>query len=216
MQDKLSELGIKYGTDKASHHQFTPFYNSVLEKHREEFTNVMEIGILTNASLKMWEEYFPNANIVGVDNEVREEHKTDRTSIFLADQSQPHQLERVIDLTTKEYDMILDDGSHLAPHQYISWATLFKYIKPGGYYIIEDLHCNYFPKWPMWRDNNVIITPLEAVSTLRAELSGDDEVFRYQYISDEDAAYIKEHTESVEIFDRTGEYDSITCIIRKK
>lgn len=210
MTDKLTELGLLYGTDKAGHHQFTPFYNSVLEKHKEEFTNVMEIGILTNASLRMWEDFFPNATIVGVDNEVRQEYEADRVKIFLADQSQPNQLERVIDLTTNEYDMILDDGSHLAPHQYISWATLFKYVKPGGYYIIEDLHCNYFPKWQDWRDNNVIITPLEAVQSLK------DGEFRYQYLSEEDAAYIQEHTDSVEIFDRTGEYDSITCIIKKK
>lgn len=210
MSDKLTELGLHYGTDKATHHKFTPFYNSILEKHREEFKHVMEIGILTNASLKMWEDYFPNATITGVDNEVRQEHKTNRTAIFLADQSQPHQLERVIELTTSEYDMILDDGSHLAPHQYISWATLFKYVKPGGYYIIEDLHCNYFPKWPDWRDNNVMITPLEAVQSLK---EGE---FNYQYLSDEDAAYIQEHTDWVEIFDRTGEYDSITCIIKKK
>jgi hypothetical protein len=50
MTDKLSELGLHYGTDKAGHHQFTPFYNEHLEKHRDEFKNVMEIGILTNAS----------------------------------------------------------------------------------------------------------------------------------------------------------------------
>ncbi len=210
MTDKLSELGLHYGTDKAGHHQFTPFYNEHLEKHRDEFRNVMEIGILTNASLRMWEDYFPNATIVGVDNEVREEYQADRVKIFLADQSQPAQLERVIELTTKEYDMILDDGSHLVPHQYISWATLFQYVKPGGYYIIEDLHCNYFPKWPDWRDNDVIITPLEALQSLK------DGEFRYQYISDKDAAYLEAHVDSIEIFDRTGNYDSITAIITKK
>ena len=210
MTDQLSELGLKYGTDKAGHHQFTPFYNSILEEHRDEFTNVMEIGILTNASLRMWEDYFPNATIVGVDNEVREEYQANRVKIFLADQSQPHQLQRVIDETTTEYDMILDDGSHLCRHQYISWATLFKHVKPGGYYIIEDLHCNFFPKWPDWRDNDVVITPLEAVQSLK---EGE---FRSQYLSDEDYNYIKEHTEWVEIFDRTEEYDSITAVIKKK
>lgn len=210
MEDVLSQLGIKYGTDKADVHQFTPFYNSHLEKHREDFKYVMEIGILTNASLKMWQDYFPNATIVGVDNEVREEYVSDRTKIFLADQSQPFQLERVIDLTTKEYDMILDDGSHIVSHQYISWGTLFPYVKSGGYYIIEDLHCNFFPKWPLWNDKDVMISTLEAVESLK---EGE---FRYQYLTDEQAQYIQDNTESVEIFDRTGEYDSITAIIKKK
>ena len=210
MTDVLSQLGIKYGTDKAEHHQFTPFYNSHLEKHRDEFKNVMEIGILTNASLRMWEDYFTNATIVGVDNEVRQEYEADRVKIFLADQSQPHQLQRVIDQTTTEYDMILDDGSHLVPHQYISWGTLFPYVKSGGYYIIEDLHCNFFPKWPDWKNNDVMINALEAVQSLK---EGE---FRYQYLTDEQAQYIQDNTESVEIFDRTGEYDSISAIIKKK
>ena len=106
--------------------------------------------------------------------------------------------------------MILDDGSHLVPHQYISWGTLFPYVKSGGYYIIEDLHCNFFPKWPDWKNNDVMISALEAVESLK---EGE---FRYQYLTDEQAAYIQDNTESVEIFDRTGEYDSITALIKKK
>lgn len=211
MEDILSKLGFKYGTDKVVHHQFTPFYNHYLEPHRNEFEHVMEIGVLNNSSLQMWEEYFPNATIVGVDNQVKKHFEGGRRKIFLADQSIPSHLLSVIENTTNDYDLIIDDGSHLVPHQYITLATLFKHVKPGGYYILEDLHCNYFPKWPEWHDHNVVITPLEALKSLKSTKK-----LIHQYISEEDALYIEDNTEWVEIFDRNGEYDSITAIIKKK
>lgn len=39
--------------------------------------------------------------------------------------------------------MIVDDGSHIPSHQMASWHYLFKTLKPGGIYVIEDLHTSY-------------------------------------------------------------------------
>ena len=36
-------------------------------------------------------------------------------------------------------DFILEDGSHFHHHQMISFGALFKYVKSGGYYILEDI-----------------------------------------------------------------------------
>jgi hypothetical protein len=55
-----------------------------------------------------------------------------------------------------------------------------------------------------------MITTLEAVQSLK---EGE---FRYQYLPDDQAQYIQDNIESIEIFDRTGEYDSITALIKKK
>ena len=38
-----------------------------------------------------------------------------------------------------QFDMILDDGQHFIDHQLKSFDILFKNVKPGGYYIIEDI-----------------------------------------------------------------------------
>ena len=40
------------------------------------------------------------------------------------------------------FDIILDDGSHIVEHMILSFNTLFKYVKPGGFYIIEDIKKN--------------------------------------------------------------------------
>jgi cephalosporin hydroxylase len=174
---------------------------------------ILEIGLCDGKSLRTWYEYLPNSIIIGLDIDDKPEHNNDRVFTFKLDQSDPKQLENFAKECKEKgymFDMILDDGSHIVQHQYISWGALFPYVKSGGYYIIEDLHCNFFPKWELWKDNDVMITTLEAVQSLK---EGE---FRYQYLPDDQAQYIQDNIESIEIFDRTGEYDSITALIKKK
>jgi hypothetical protein len=38
------------------------------------------------------------------------------------------------------FDVIIDDASHASRHQQIALDVLFSFVKPGGLYIIEDLH----------------------------------------------------------------------------
>lgn len=42
-------------------------------------------------------------------------------------------------------DVVLDDGSHVAGHQRVSFETLFPLLNAGGLYIIEDMHTSYWP-----------------------------------------------------------------------
>ena len=65
--DILTQLALKYGTDKASH-RFTRHYNMLFCKGRNDVRRVLEVGVFGGASIKMWHEYFPNATIFGVDN----------------------------------------------------------------------------------------------------------------------------------------------------
>ena len=64
----LDELALKYGTDKGSqYHNYCNKYDKILFPLREKFTNILEIGVANGSSVRMWEEYFPNATIHGVD-----------------------------------------------------------------------------------------------------------------------------------------------------
>ncbi len=42
-------------------------------------------------------------------------------------------------------DVVLDDGSHIATLQRISFEALFPMLPDGGLYIIEDTHTAYWP-----------------------------------------------------------------------
>jgi hypothetical protein len=85
----LDELGLKYGTDKASlHHNYLNFYEGFVAPLRDQPLTLLEIGVFQGASLRMWREYFPYAKVVGVDIMLScKQFETDRIKIELADQS---------------------------------------------------------------------------------------------------------------------------------
>merc|ERR1712029_878213 len=52
--------------------------------------------------------------------------------------------------TGGNFDIIIDDGSHVPNHQLVSFETLWPSIKPGGMYIVEDIETNW------WRPSSKI------------------------------------------------------------
>ncbi len=140
----LCELARKYGTDKGGWHtargtchNYTPTYHSLLKKRRLDVRNVLEIGIDHGASLRMWEEYFPNAAIVGIDN--------NRDTIFNKEGSrivclQVNQIDGFeLNRLPGPFDLIVDDGSHVTEHQIYSANHLKQHLKSDGFYVIEDI-----------------------------------------------------------------------------
>lgn len=111
-------------------------------RYRYDPIKLMELGIWTGSSLRMWEQYFENGEIFGVDYEDKSQYNLGRVSTFIADQSVPEQL---IDVISKvpELDIIIEDGSHKSPHQILTFATLFPHLKAGGYYVCEDVLTSY-------------------------------------------------------------------------
>lgn len=78
--------GIKYKTDKVTHHGYHRFYDYFLNPIKNHKMNILEIGVDDLRSLKMWLDFFPNANIYGVDIN-KKDFTYSRGSIFKADQS---------------------------------------------------------------------------------------------------------------------------------
>lgn len=137
--DPLTEIGIKHGTDKATFHNFTVFYDKNFKNIRDRPLNILELGIYNGKSLLMLEEYFPNANIYAIDiNEDSVKNYGTRIHTYLCSQDDESKLQELF--SDIEFDIIIDDGSHLTIHQLKSFAFLFKYVKPGGLYVCEDLH----------------------------------------------------------------------------
>jgi hypothetical protein len=140
----LHELGLKYNTNKASYHNYCKFYDKLLSSIRDSCKNMLEVGISDGASILMWREYFKDATIYGIDIEQKYLiNNEERIISGLADQSNVDTLIKLIESwSTPEFDFIIDDGSHIVSHQQNTINTLWKYVKKGGIYIIEDLHTN--------------------------------------------------------------------------
>lgn len=154
----LYELGCKYGTDKTTH-GFLPFYEKNLSKYKNDNINLLEIGVFYGSSLKMWHEYFPKGNIYGMDhftglqgnghtfcdpNKFKKElDHYPRIKLLECNQHHVDDLEKMCQYFSKHnliFDCIIDDASHLMQDQQQTFGLFWKYIKPGGMYIIEDLH----------------------------------------------------------------------------
>src|SRR3954471_10641143 len=95
---QLCDLSAKYGTDKGHPHRYTPIYYAYLEPIRDNVKKVLEIGICTTrdipngrtgASLFMWEEFFPKADIYGIDIDPASMVHTGRIMSAIANQGDP-------------------------------------------------------------------------------------------------------------------------------
>jgi len=144
----LDELAIKYGSDKSSKgHGYTKYYEKHLKARRAWNLNVLELGVREGWSMKMWHDYFENSKICGIDNDDEglcpKSFFEDRIAFELGSQDDASFLNDICD-RHGPFDLIIDDCSHISPLTIKSFEILFPRLKPGGLYIIEDLHvCDY-------------------------------------------------------------------------
>jgi spermidine synthase len=141
------EIGLNQPdkTDKVSYHRYDRFYPLFLESLRDQEFNMLEIGVGSGGSLRLWEEYFPKASIHGVDVDYNYfEGSSERFTLHKFDQSNPNDLKEIVN-TLPKCKFIIDDGSHHPHHQFTTFIELFKnLLEPEGVYIIEDIECNYW------------------------------------------------------------------------
>ena len=156
---ELCELGKKYDTDKSSQrsnrsdgrhcHPYTIFYESLFRSKKNELLDIAELGVLEGSSLQMWKDYFPNANIVGFDNNedflkrYRGLYDMNRTSLSLMDVHSKESISNAFRENVKQYDIIIEDTTHQFPDQIRVIFEAYKYVKPGGVLIIEDIFRSY-------------------------------------------------------------------------
>ena len=132
----LENIGKKYCTTKWPH-GFLSIYEQYFELVRNAQISLLEIGIAEGNSLRMWREYFTKATITGIDKHIQE------TFIDGCDQIQGDATKGV----EGSFDIIIDDGSHIAQEQLESFESLLPNLNPGGWYVIEDLFTLYDKTW---------------------------------------------------------------------
>jgi hypothetical protein len=123
-------------------------YDFCLRKFRDKPIRMLEIGISEGGSIAMWQEYFPNAQvIVGIDiNPECMKYDKGKVKIFTGDQTDVELL-RHISQEVGPFDIIIDDGGHTMRQNIVSFETLFPLLKDDGVYVIEDLHTSYWPEF---------------------------------------------------------------------
>jgi hypothetical protein len=63
----LEEIVDNLRTDKNTTHSYLPLYQKLLLSKKETAKNVLEVGIFNGGSIKLWNDFFTNANVYGID-----------------------------------------------------------------------------------------------------------------------------------------------------
>lgn len=93
----LDGLAEKYGTDKGSSgHNYTMVYAKYFSPIKEARFKFLEIGIWKGSSVRLWESYFPNAELhfIDINPDIIEYHST-RSAYHFVDQSNGPALTRL-------------------------------------------------------------------------------------------------------------------------
>lgn len=175
----LYDLAVQHGTNKAEH-GYCPLY----ERHlgyltHEEFT-LVEIGVATGGSLRMWRDYFTRARIVGIDrnpNTMIEDEPRIETVCDNAAIPRPWRHSGL------RPTVIVDDGSHSAEEVTGAWQWTWPLLQPGGWYVIEDLATQFCVQFGGHDEDGSVATDLLAdLLDLALRSHGVTEFHAYQQI----------------------------------
>ena len=146
MMKKFNELFNEHtGESILKWSNYGDIYDKHFAKFRDQPINILEIGVLRGGSMRIWEKYFPKANIFGIDiDEECLQYQSDRTKIFIGDQSDVSFL-RNVKAKIPRIDILIDDGSHRAKDQKITFDEMYYHVRKPGVYLIEDIELNYWP-----------------------------------------------------------------------
>lgn len=129
---------------------YLELYDSVLRPIKTNEVSLLEIGVQNGGSLEIWNKYFVNGKIfVGcdIDEKCSElDYQQDNISVVIGDAAAEATFKKV-SAQCDHYDVIIDDGSHLSSDCIKNLRLYFDLVKPGGFYILEDLHCSYWKEF---------------------------------------------------------------------
>jgi hypothetical protein len=139
-------INPNYGTDKGHPKSYIDkFYEDFFKKFRDNNNTIVEIGVRSGASLKLWREYFSeDSKIYGLDNLYdKNEHSVPINNEWISGKN----VEYIVgDAYTEEIankfeniTILIDDGPH-SPDSHVRLLEFYSdKIEKGGVIIIEDV-----------------------------------------------------------------------------
>lgn len=125
-------------------------YDRIFSPWRELPVTLVEVGTQNGGSLEIWPRYFINgASFIGCDIDPKCAeliYDDTRVSVIVANINSDAGFQ-AIRSRARSWDIFIDDGSHTSQDIIISFYNYFQFLKPGGLYVVEDLHCSYWPSY---------------------------------------------------------------------
>ena len=213
----LHELMAKYGSDKAQH-GFCEFYSRFFEPVRESVEKVLEVGVYRGASMRALLDYFPNARVLGLDDGSFQQEwsfGTDRAQCYIADQGARTMLARFLERES-DFDLVIDDGSHTMWGQQVSLACLLPAVKPGGFYVVEDLHSSFFPVIGYEQPRRYYATGSDFPLATTHEVLANWPRVESDYVTLGEWDALVARVGDIHLFDRDGDHKHMTSVLEVK
>lgn len=147
MSQSLKHIFWKNRTGKKEH-KYHRFYETILDPHKDNVRSVLEIGSNYGYGLNAWKEYFPNAQIYGIDRKEKYRIEKNRIKTFIGDYQDVEFMEGVLDEIGIP-EVVIDDCDHNGQHMLNTFQLIFPRMQSGTWYFLEDMRD---AKDPIMRD----------------------------------------------------------------
>ena len=139
----LDQIVDNTRTDKNTVHSYLPLYQELFFNKKHTARNVLEIGIYDGGSIKLWNDFFTNATVYGIDiNANRWKEIENKEKIVLHTLKDAYNVDFFVDNFINKNikcDIMVDDGPHTLESM-IQFIQLYSQIMTeDGILIIEDV-----------------------------------------------------------------------------
>ena len=125
----------------------------------------------------MWESFFLNAIVYGVDIEEKcKMYEGRRRRILVKDLSN---VDEILQLSELKPKIVVDDASHLWSHQILALCGLLHSLQSGGIYILEDLATSFRRYKCSGYYDDAVIDAFSFVDAIAKSLTGDEHIDKY-------------------------------------
>ena len=188
-------------------HGYAKIYEKYLKEYKEKNLNIIELGSFYGNASAAFYFYFKNSQIYSADiNPDMYLYRSKRLINFFTDTSSRSSIERNILKKDIQFDLIIEDASHMLKDQIISLFILFKNLKSGGFFIVEEID------FPEKREDMRVGQEFPDLKTILKKIL-NKENFNSKYINENEKNYFLENFDTIKFY--TGNINEI-AIIKKK
>ena len=188
-------------------HGYAKIYEKYLKELKEKNLNIIELGSFYGNASAAFYFYFKNSQIYSADiNPDMYLYRSKRLINFFTDTSSRSSIEKNILKKNIQFDLIIEDASHMLKDQIISLFILFKNLKSGGFFIVEEID------FPEKREDMRVDQEFPDLKTILNKII-NKENFNSEYINENEKKYFLENFDTIKFY--TGNINEI-AIIKKK
>ena len=184
----------KDNKEKVVSHGYAKIYEKYFYRYKEKRLNIIELGSFYGNASAAFFFFFKNSQIYSADiNPDMYIYRSKRLKNFFTDTSSRSSIENDIIKRNVKFDLIIEDASHMLKDQIISLFILFKILKPGGYFIIEEID------FPEKREDMRVNQEFPDLKTILKKIN-NKENFESKYIKQDEKSYFLNNVDFIKFY----------------